>query len=422
MTSDYDSSKSLLSPDWTEGNKEWKSGTISWNSSGAAKKLWFFAFFISALITPAVVTGLPEMLEKEKYFAIAVVSIFVLLAIGFICYAAYATMIAVRYGTSKLEMQTNPGILGGFLKATLNAPLSLDNPETIKLILTCTRYVVSGSGKNRGVRQNVYWRDEAFVPFEDMSKSTDSFAVPVFFPIPADLPESRKRSGDEWITWSLGAYAAVPGVDYQATFTIPVFETGKGDKTLTREMILSEKDKIPAAVPQSLENIQLYESPGKLDLIVPPLRRPFSAIIYFLITGGFGFGSYAAYENNVMILAPIALALFGLLMLAIGIHWLIACADLRISGSSITLKSGWLGLRKELFFTTEDVEKIKTEITMHQAADQKNDTGDYTIDITLKDGTKHSIADITPEKEIAEYITDRLKEHCSLTAAEQDSA
>lgn len=69
----------------------------------------------------------------------------------------------------------------------------------------------------------------AVVPATILSAELERSAVPVLFEVPFDLPESA-GGGSRKIEWKLQMDAAVPGVDYHAEFTVPVFRTAESDE------------------------------------------------------------------------------------------------------------------------------------------------------------------------------------------------
>ena len=53
-----------------------------------------------------------------------------------------------------------------------------------------------------------------------------NFTVRVKFPLPSDQPATTLGGSHDGITWELVISAAMPGLDYGASFELPVLEPG----------------------------------------------------------------------------------------------------------------------------------------------------------------------------------------------------
>jgi hypothetical protein len=73
----------------------------------------------------------------------------------------------------------------------------------------------------------VLWQDERREPGHVGARSAHVL-VPVRFALPADRPATT-LGGGEGIAWELEVFAAMPGLDYRATFTLPILPPGALD-------------------------------------------------------------------------------------------------------------------------------------------------------------------------------------------------
>jgi hypothetical protein len=111
----------------------------------------------------------------------------------------------------RCRLETLPGVMGGWLKATVQATGLPSRPKLAAATLSCT---VSAGRNIRCV-----WKGT-----QDVSAKLEHAGaltrVPVRFKVPFDLPESRRAH------WALLVSFTLPGGDvYSGSFAVPVYET-----------------------------------------------------------------------------------------------------------------------------------------------------------------------------------------------------
>ena len=118
--------------------------------------IWFFAVFWNLISAPLVLMVLPrEVLQNRNYPALLGL-LFPLVGAGLLIWAIRATLRWKKFGTSILELETLPGVIGGHLKGILQTRTALLPEEGLSLKLTCINRTVSGSGKNRSVNERSF--------------------------------------------------------------------------------------------------------------------------------------------------------------------------------------------------------------------------------------------------------------------------
>jgi hypothetical protein len=135
-----------------------------------------------------------------------------------------------KFGVSTLVMETMPARLGRRLRARLRTgvPPEETPQDGFHVRLSCYhRYVQvtrdSDGSTDRDVKKDLKWRDEKHMRGQARTgeKGTE---VPISFEVPADLPPSPPYKTEDRILWELDVSAELPGVDYDVSFEIPVFE------------------------------------------------------------------------------------------------------------------------------------------------------------------------------------------------------
>lgn len=128
-----------------------------------------------------------------------------------------------RFGHSTLVMDPMPARLGGRLQARLRIPTTRDDlsEEGVSVQLTCYRRELGGEGKIRRVEQ---WSSETQIHRSSVSRRETSVEVPISIDLPSDESPSSPRKHASRTQWELVARGSRPGLDYVATFEVPVFE------------------------------------------------------------------------------------------------------------------------------------------------------------------------------------------------------
>ena len=91
----------------------------------------------------------------------------------------------------------------------------------------------SRSGKNSSAKEGILWENQRVLP--GAVGDGDGVSVPIAVPIPRDVPQTSAASPKDRILWRLELKSAVPGVDFQVQFEVPVFDTDESEAPLTPE-------------------------------------------------------------------------------------------------------------------------------------------------------------------------------------------
>jgi hypothetical protein len=135
----------------------------------------------------------------------------------------------IRYGRSRLRFASFPFVLGGTLEAYLEGADQIRSFRSLVLTLRCVQEVYE---TRRGRRNRVSMSYFCYQIYEDSQTWTPASA-------PGDVSEMRIRFAlpdeTEYQTrlrdippryWELEVAADTPGIDYKATFLVPVYKSG----------------------------------------------------------------------------------------------------------------------------------------------------------------------------------------------------
>ena len=99
--------------------------------------------------------------------------------------------------------------------------------EGFQVALSCIRRVTTGSGRNRSTTETVLWQDERRVTGDRRRRAGGIRDPADAMPCDPTRAVRPRRSGGSTVS------AEVPGVDYAATFEVPVFRTAASDQPRT---------------------------------------------------------------------------------------------------------------------------------------------------------------------------------------------
>lgn len=195
--------------------------TIQSNARSSLRGAWLLAVFWNLVSAPLLVF-VPRELERNPIAAIGF--LFPAVGVALLGWAALATLRWRRFGPSRFQM-SSPARPGGHLAGTIHTRLPVDAGSVpISLKLTCLERTITGSGKNRTVREHIVWRDEYTVSGGEVAPGPDSSSFAVHFALPADARATSASGRSAGVVWVLTAQADLPGGDFTEDFDIPVHD------------------------------------------------------------------------------------------------------------------------------------------------------------------------------------------------------
>ncbi len=199
------------------------------NLTRAGRALGFAAFML-LFLTPfnwfAFLSGGAPMPVK------GIIAFFDLLGALVAWSAVYGFLQVAKFGRTSLGFERFPYFLGETLSVRFRIPPRFGGVETVRFTLRAIEeaYETRGAGRNRSKRVICYelHRDETTRELR-MPELDEGRDVPVTFEIPADGPPTRL--GERPATyWEVEAKAEAPGIDYSATFLVPIYARSDGTR------------------------------------------------------------------------------------------------------------------------------------------------------------------------------------------------
>jgi uncharacterized protein DUF3592 len=385
---------------------EWRDGVIQ----ASTKMVMFFSIIFAVfwnLISAPVVFAVFADSAVSKNSWIYLCLLFPLVGVGLFIWAVVNIVRMRKFGTSLFKMDSVPGVIGGRLAGRICTSVNIAPEEGFELSLRCVKQVVTGSGKNRSTREDLLWEDQQVIQRELLYRDLTRSEIPVLFAIPYEAKEtSTDAIVRDTIIWRLKVKAAVSGLDYAATFEIPVFKTEES----SADFLLAEE---PAGLAESVSaadlliraNIKVspsYSSGGTLFTF--PMARNISSGIFMTI--------FACIWTVIALAlfsfkAPLAISIiWSIIDVFIVIGWLYTWFDYRVidvDKYSIKMSGGLFGIGRTKTIDVKEFDKFEAKMSS-----KSNNVTYFRINAMTKAGKKITAAGGIRDKKLADALIEEL--------------
>ncbi len=381
---------------------DWASGRIQDEARGQTRVIWAFAGFWNLVAIPGGAMAVYGAMTSGDLLPLLGL-VFPAVGLLLLWAALRASIRHRKYGTTELTLDAVPVPVGGTLDAAVRLPPGLTGLE-LETRLTCLSRVTTGSGKNRSTREEVRWEDRGRIALS--GRGGDE--VRIRFPIPADAP-GWDQEATPAVIWRLHLSADVPGVDYHASFEVPVVrttarapETGEeartDDEDLEPNGWSAESEVDPTAYRRPADSPITVETTRRgTEIYFPPGRNRGALLVLSVITvvwvGMVGL-MFTLGAGSFIVGLFGAVGLFLLLGLGrMRYRWTRVLAD----RSALVLQRGPLGGRLEM--RAGDVEEISVEGGIRTGS-----TAYYDIYAKTADGGLHPLGSGVADRREAEWL------------------
>ncbi len=371
-------------------NAEWVSRRISDQSRAGTFLLWGFALLWNAIASPALVF-IPDAIRKGNQLA-WVGLLFPLVGLLLLINAARLTLRALRFRDSKLILDTMPAPIGGTLRGSVEVPHELTSVSAVMIRLTALSRRKSGGT----TESSIACHEERELDPGLLRHTADGTIIPIEIPVPADAPATDMTGEQQNVFWRLSVEAEVPGIDYSATFDVPVFKTAFSD---------FRPHGAPAAMTAPVEpkSYAEHQTPEGRELHFARFRAPSRAFLSLLFTA-IWLGAIAfMVAIGVPVLIPIV---FGL----IAIPLVLSTLELFFESSTILLGPHHVTVRRRLLSKTETVIPY-SDIESAKAVTGAASNGArpyYRVDIETTAGKRIKAAKNIHSKREADWVASRI--------------
>lgn len=384
---------------------EWAEGRIA--SSGKARFVLpaIMAILWNLISTPLLFVLPKEIIEKENYLAL-IGFLFPLGGFGLLVWAGRAFIRWKKFGDSVFEMSTFPGVIGGRLAGRVLTSIDLDPSAGFLVTLNNINRVTTGSGDNRSTSERILWQDERHLLEESAQYDPSRSEIPVEFQIPFDASPTEERSDDDQVLWRLQVEAEVPGVDFDAQFEIPVFETAQSRPATEEDAIHIQPwggGTEPTLDVAEFGIASELLSTGGQRLTFGAARHKGAALaLTAFLAVWLGF-NYLLIHLDAPIVFPIIWGLFSLLILFGTLDLWFERRTIDVHSDHLVLTGGIFGLGKTLEIQCSAIEEIKPVRGM-----QAGDKLFYRVQITTHDDKRYIAATKLDSLSLTRHIIDLM--------------
>ncbi|MFQ5700959.1 MAG: hypothetical protein ACE5HU_03855 [Acidobacteriota bacterium] len=385
-----------------EARPDWAAGRIRGGNKRAMLMAVLFATAWNGLMWPQVILGGLGRAAIQPFM------LFVLCAIGLVgillaVWAVRAVARYMRFGTALFAMREVPGVIGGRLQGTVRVRMPIEQLRDCRLDLKCIRRTVSGSGRNRTVRESVLWQESTSVGQAEIGSGGGGILIPVAFVLPRDIPESDDRDADDRVIWRLSVGAARPGIDYTTTFEVPVFRTAETDR-------LAEQGGFAPAVPARRSGGLPVQPPGSRIRVTRegnatrihiPAARNLGVLSGMAAFSAVWWGIFAFLQSQEMIplFFRVIWGAFGALITLSLFQHLFTSITITCSADRVTVRSRFLIFSSTRVVRLDELRQVELRIGM-----QSGTTPLYDIRLVKEDGVRIGAGRFLPDKREAKCI------------------
>jgi len=333
---------------------------------------------------------LSDQVIKKGNYGPAFVLIFPIIGLGLLFWAVTLTLRWLRFGESVFEMACVPGAVGGVLEGTirLSRPMRPEGP--VKLRLNCIARTTSRGGNSNSTSERILWQHEEAVEMNTVD------AIPVAFFIPENCSETTTIDASDGTLWRLEAKAKMSGVDYAASFEVPVFRVEQSPELRAEaaKLVTREKAEVAAYVQPATSRIRVQMSlRGGTEFYFPACRNPETAMSLTVFL--------AIWSGAIWLMTTHGAPMFICIVFGLGgvfLAWATAASwtgtkRVLVSREGVTVKGAVLGIGRTKTVAAQEIESIKTQIGMtsgttayHDIKINCRDESTVTAGSSIKDG------------------------------------
>jgi hypothetical protein len=348
---------------WRE---DWVAGRVANSLVRSVFFLWLAVGVFDVVCLVAVVL----VLQGVRYgHSIAWLSLlFPVIGLAVTIFAARTSGAWGRFGRSIMITTGLPVAPGGVLVGEIQVPVRLQPKHAFYLRLSCVRRTTALRGKNRVTTEKILWQEEQWFSPELPQTEAGATRLPVFFKLPAELPESTFEKGDG-VQWELEAHTKVSGPDFHGTFEVPVVKPVV-DAALAVPVVAAEASDPGLKYQLTLDEIRkeirsrivVVDKPDGREFIFPAARNPGfagGATVFLLIWSG---AVVFMVVNHAPLLFPLVFTAVDVLMGIFVFDLWFRRSRVTVTPAQLHIVTAWLTLKKEVIIPVGDVASLKADI------------------------------------------------------------
>lgn len=394
--------------------KDWASGRVDDASRMALWASWVFATFWNLVSIPAGYAGVRAALyEGNKAGLVAL--LFPLVGVGLLVWAIRSTLRFKKYGISRLELTTIPGVIGHTFAGTVRVSSVLQPSDGFHITLSCVRRVTTRNGKESSTTESILWQEERQIRGEQSRDASGmNTRIRISFRLPSEAQPCDSTNPNNRILWRLNLSASVPGVDYNSVFEVPVFRTPASDQPLSEAEERLTHDQLVTADYQQPADSRIVVTANRrgTEILFPAARNPGAATGTTVFTVLWIAIIWCLIHFKAPLLFPIVFGLFGLLLVYGTLQLWLGVSRVSVDAGTLAVATGYLSPGRDRILAASEIADISTAIGM-----QAGSTPYYDVVIFRKNGKKVIAGRSVRDKREAEWVAKTMKNALGLGSA-----
>jgi hypothetical protein len=258
--------------------QDWARGIVR-DRPGLSLDLWVPGFMgcIFLGISVAFAWDLPRQMRGGGWTALLPLLILGSLGMGLTVHAVHRLTRWIKYGGSRLHLETVPIPVGAVFRGTLMLSRRIRAGQEVKIRLQCDlatvheMHSISSSADERTSQETnhqLVWQDEETVV------SDGSGTLQIALAIPKDVPGTTQPNQKFWYSWTLKAEVPDTATSCAAEFDVPVYSIGATEAQAQDARSIEQARDYEQAAYQPGPSFRVRLSPsadGGLEVFFPPM-------------------------------------------------------------------------------------------------------------------------------------------------------
>jgi len=345
-------------------NPSWANGVAKDETRLWTLFLWLAVIVFAAMSVLPIFVCIGDLVHPPPRFRIdfaAVLAPLVLIGLDVLLLggAAYLQILRRKTGGSRFELSTLPGKVGGQLAGSIVTGKTVQFSSPVHLTLSC--FEISTRGGRSGA--TCLWHEEQTLT-NNLPADADGTRIPIYFDIPSHC--SPTQHDKKHVRWRLTLHSPMPGVDYYATFIVPVFKTALEQTAIDSAKAYRITNPPPEA-PHGSGVTFTEDSSGGVQIRFAAARHPAMAVQYTSLALIFASTpwilSYYGAGRAATIVFGVVLGLLALVvgLTAWGLWFNRSVVSVRMKTMELT--RGQLFFSRTLRFNASDITRVRLERT-----------------------------------------------------------
>lgn len=385
---------------WRE---DWAARRIVEPGSAGGPFVLVFAIIWNAITVPMTVVLLREVHSTPALWFFVVV--FPAAGIALFITAVYTMLRRHKFGRSVCSIDQVPIVPGSALRGEIEHRGSQVPEGGYDLVLQCLNRVVVGGGRNRSVTEDIVWQSAQRISGGVAAPTPVGMRVPFSFDVPADARSTDLRDATDSIVWRLVASAELPGIDYKASFELPVFETAEGERK--QEVAAYHVAHFEEASRRELPaGSRITETPlptGGTELRIAPQGHAGSMVTMAIVAAIWCGAIAMMWRMQAPFAVVVFFGLFGVVIALMAFDYVAGRSIVQADAAGLRIRREWLGAGTTVTLANGDIDSIVTKVS-----GRSGNRPFYEVEARLTRGSPAILARYFHSREEAETLAARV--------------